>query len=225
MKMKNPKSPIRHTRQRFKFACQRFRKRRGIFALATCVLPHHHAKAAVTPPTVSLHTAKLAWNPVPQLDIQGYRVYVGTQSHQYTQTLNVGKVTTYPVNSLEFGKTYYFTVSAIGSTGLEGSSSTELVVTIAPPPLPVGGRISLNGSGKRDLQWTFPKSALGSSPEFIVYASPDLVNWSKFDTVTLAQSTGSDSQSLEFSWPVVITGPKMFFRITARNWMGEATKQ
>ena len=180
------------------------------------------AGAATTPP-VTLHTVNLGWDVVPDAGITGYKIYVGTQSQQYTESYDTGFQTTFSASGREFGKTYYFVVTAIGSTGLESVISDQLAVTVAPPPLPVGGQMVSNGSGQPGLQWTFPRSALDSSPAFIVQASSDLVNWTVVDTVLPGQSTGGDAQTLQFNWPVAITGNQKFYRLTARNWMGEST--
>ena len=69
----------------------------------------------------------------------------------------------------------------------------------------------------------FPKSALGSSPEFVVSASPDMVTWTEVDTILPAQASGGDALNLEFSWPMQVVGSQRFFRLTARNWMGNST--
>jgi hypothetical protein len=171
----------------------------------------------------TFHTIPLAWNAVPESGIQGYKVYVGTASRQYTQIYDAGTTPALSVAAMELGKTYYFAVKTIGGTGLESDFSTELVVKIAPPPLPVSGGISTNASGQTGLNWSFPVSALDSSPEFIVEASDNLVTWTQVDTVQPAQSIGGDSQTLRFSWPFAISGPRKFYRMTARNWLGAST--
>ena len=172
---------------------------------------------------VTLHTVPLAWNAATESGIQGYKVYVGTASQQYTQIYDAGTTPAFSVDALEFGKTYYFAVKTIGSTGLESDFSGELVVKIAPPSLPVSGGISMNGSGQNGLNWSYPTAALDSSPEFIVEASSDLVQWTQVGTVLPEQSTGGNSQTLQFSWPITISGPQKFYRLTAKNWMGAAT--
>ena len=177
-------------------------------------------------PVVTLHTLTLGWDAVSETGITGYRVHVGTQSRQYTGLHDTGLQTTFPVGGLEFGQTYYFVVSAIGSTGLESAVSDEIAVTVAPPPLPVGGRMVSNGSGQPSLQWTFRRADLGSSPAFIVQASSDLVHWTQVDTVLPGQATGGDAQNLQFAWPVAITtGNRMFYRLTAKNWVGQSVAQ
>lgn len=171
---------------------------------------------------LGLHTLRLGWVSAPEPDIASYRVQVGTRSKGYDTSYDAGPVTVFPISGLEFGKTYYFVVSAISRGGLEGDLSDELAVTIAPPPLPGGSRLVSSSNGSTGLQWTFPRSGLGSSPVFVVMESEDLVNWKAVDTVIPDQSTGGDLQSVHFSWPLQITGTKMFYRLTARNWMGES---
>ena len=171
----------------------------------------------------TLHSVTLQWDGVPETNIQGYRVHVGTVSKQYAQSYDSGAEVSYAVNDLEFGKTYYFAVGAIDNTGIEGALSAELVVTIAPPPLPGGTSISMDASGQPALQWTFPAADAGSAPDFIVYSSDDLVRWTVAGTIPVSGSTGGDGQSLHFSWPIQVTERRMFFRLTARNWMGDST--
>ncbi len=174
-------------------------------------------------PPVTLHGLNLAWNAVSGTNVTGYKVYVGTQSEQYTATYATGGGTTFPLTGLEFGRTYYLAVSAVGDTGVESSLSVELIVTIAPPPLPTGSQLRSTASGVLALEWTLPTSAIGSSPEFIVQASPDLVNWTQVATVLATDAVGGDKQSQRFSWSVPRTAGQMFYRLTAENWLGSST--
>jgi hypothetical protein len=80
-------------------------------------------------------TATLSWNApttntdgTPLTDLAGYKVYYGTKSRTYTNSTVIGKVTTYTIN-LASG-TYYFTVTAYDSTGLESTFSNEAAKTI-----------------------------------------------------------------------------------------------
>jgi fibronectin type 3 domain-containing protein len=171
----------------------------------------------------TLHMVTLAWDVNPEIDVSGYKVYMGTVSQQYSQTLDAGANTTLLVGSLEFGTTYYFAVSAINNASVESDLSSELVVTVAPPPLPMVAGILKSGSGQMGLNWSFLKTALGTLPEFVVSASQDLKVWTEVATIYLEQATGEDSQSLQFSWPIVVSGPRMFYRLTAMNWMGAST--
>ncbi len=177
------------------------------------------AQAVSTPQTLTL-----GWDANSQAGISGYRVHVGTQSRQYGASYNTGLATSFPVGNLEYGTTYYFAVSSLNGTGLESTVSEELAVTVARPSLPVGSRMTSAGVGQKGLQWTFPRSGLNTYPAFIVQASSDLVNWTQVATVLPEQATGGDAQSVQFDWPIATTGTQMFYRLTAKNWMGESTK-
>jgi len=167
-----------------------------------------------------LNPIKLGWNAVPETGIQGYKVYVGTASNQYTSTYSAGTSLSYTVPDRVLGTTYYFAVKAVGADGLESAYSQEMAVTIAPPPLPVGGGMTTNGSGQRTLNWTFPKAALISSPEFVIEQSTNLVNWTVAATVLPSASTGGTTLMANFSWPMATSGSRKFYRLTAKNWLG-----
>lgn len=199
-----------------------FIKSLTLLVVAAAAIQFGLAFAAVTPPAGK--TLTLSWNANPEPDLQGYYIYVGTQSGVYTQTLTAGKVTSIPIYQLQVGQTYYFAISAVGGTGLESSRSVELAVTIATPPLPTASQLSPNVGGGSVLLWTFPTSHMGSSPQFIIQASSDLVNWTQVATVSAANSLGGDGQTEHFSWPIpAATGGRKFYRLTATNWLGSST--
>jgi hypothetical protein len=57
-------------------------------------------------------TVSLAWDPVADSDLAGYRVYYGTAPGNYTQSVDVGNVTSTTINGLTDCTTYYFGVKA-----------------------------------------------------------------------------------------------------------------
>ena len=80
-----------------------------------------------SPPSAT--TATLAWNAVTDPSLSGYNVKVGTASGLYSRTITVGNVTSYTVDSLTNGTTYYFSVTAYNSAG-ESLPSNEVSKSI-----------------------------------------------------------------------------------------------
>jgi len=82
-------------------------------------------------------TATLNWTApsfntdgTPLTDLAGYKIYYGTSSQNYTSVASVGNVTTYVLNGLTDGVTYYFTVTAYNTAGVESSYSQEVSKTL-----------------------------------------------------------------------------------------------
>ncbi|HHL38973.1 MAG TPA: hypothetical protein ENJ37_00530 [Deltaproteobacteria bacterium] len=85
----------------------------------------------------SSSSATLTWSPpVTNTDgssltnLEGYMVYYGTRSRDYTAVVDVSNVTTYTVRGLTSGTTYFFTVTAYNSAGRESAYSNELYKVI-----------------------------------------------------------------------------------------------
>lgn len=58
-------------------------------------------------------------------DLAGFRVYYGTSSGSYPHSIDVGKVTTYPVPDLPRSVRYFFVVTAYNQVGVESDPSNE----------------------------------------------------------------------------------------------------
>ncbi len=71
-------------------------------------------------------TLTISWDPSPEPDISGYIVFVGESSEDYSSRIDVGNVTSYTVNNLEEGKTYYLAVKAVDYGGNESAFSDEI---------------------------------------------------------------------------------------------------
>ncbi|CUS36488.1 conserved hypothetical protein [Candidatus Nitrospira nitrosa] len=85
------------------------------------------AMTVSSPPSAT--TAILAWNGVTDPSLSGYNVKVGTASGLYSRTITVGNVTSYTVDSLTTGTTYYFAVTAYNGAG-ESQPSNEVSKSI-----------------------------------------------------------------------------------------------
>lgn len=177
--------------------------------------------AIVGPGTV--HSVTLAWDAVPEADIQGYKVHVGTQPGQYTQTLDAGTNLSHSVGNLAYGQTYYFSVRAVDAAGLESGYSPELTLSVKLPQLPPSATLAAIGTGPTGLQWSYPKSALTAHPDFIIESSTDLVSWSPAGTVAAHASTGSTATDVTYNFAVTRNGPQRFYRLSARNWLGDSS--
>src|SRR2546430_3783324 len=81
----------------------------------------------------------LAWDPA--YNAAGYRLYSGTTSGVYTQTIDVGNTTSTLVSNLILGQTYFFAVTACNTAGQKSALSNEIsyvggAPTPTPPPTP-----------------------------------------------------------------------------------------
>ena len=70
-------------------------------------------------------TKTLSWTAVADSSVLGYKVYWGTESHNYEANADAGPSPTYTVNGLTPGQTYFFAVSAYSSEG-ESALSAEV---------------------------------------------------------------------------------------------------
>ena len=82
------------------------------------------------PSLVFAGSATVRWQANTEPDLQEYRVYTGTSSRTYGTPVPVGKVTSYTINDLEEGITYYFAVTAVDTSGNESGFSQEVSKTI-----------------------------------------------------------------------------------------------
>lgn len=84
----------------------------------------------------------LAWNPSPDVNIAGYKIYYGGASRTYTNSVDVGNVTSTVITGLAEGTTYFFAATTYGADGVESDFSDEAVdvttnssSTVMPPPV------------------------------------------------------------------------------------------
>ena len=68
----------------------------------------------------------LIWDANTEPDLEGYKLYYGYASREYSYSIDVGNLTSYTVADLEAGETYYFTVTAYNSSGYESDYSDEV---------------------------------------------------------------------------------------------------
>lgn len=87
-------------------------------------------------------TATVSWNTNTEPDLASYKIYYGISARTgtdpkicgmcgYTNSVNVGKVTSYTFNSLTDGAAYYFSVSALDTSNNESLFSGQVSKTIS----------------------------------------------------------------------------------------------
>jgi Fibronectin type III domain len=104
----------------------------GLAVLALFAVPAH--AGSVT----------LSWDANSEPNVVGYTVYYGTQPGVYAFGKAVGNVTTWTVDNLPGGQTYYFALKAVSSDGLTSPLSEEVSTTLPAdaPAGPAGGTAS-----------------------------------------------------------------------------------
>jgi hypothetical protein len=184
------------------------------FAVAICLL-------GFGPPLeAGVVTATATWDANTEPDIDGYILSYGTQSGQYSNSIDVGNVTTWQV-ILSTGQRYYFAVRAYNSSGLFSPFSQEAFFDPpnAPPILTnPGNRISAEGS-PASLQLiaidpdgtTLTYGATGLPGGLSINATTGLISGTLSYTsagthsVTATASDGTLSASQVFTWTVTHT--------------------
>jgi hypothetical protein len=155
----------------------------------------------------------LQWDPNPEADLAGYRVYYGTSSGNYSHSLDVGNTTTCTVSNLQDGIPYYFAATAYDTSLAESEFSSEVVYgcgcafSISPDSQSFGssggaGTISLStGTGcswtaVSNVSWVIVTSNSSSSGSSRVYFSvaSNSSSSSRSGTLTVAGKTFNVNQ-------------------------------
>jgi hypothetical protein len=127
---------------------------------------------------------ELTWDPpggTLPTELAGYRVYYGTSSRDYSNTIDVGSVTDYVVANLDAGSTYYFAVTTLGINGDESAYSNEASKSLAQQFVLT---VNTSGSGA---------GAVTSSPSGINCTSSCAATYNAGTVVTLAAAPASGS--------------------------------
>ena len=115
-------------------------------------------------------SATLSWDApttnsdgTPLTDLAGYKIYYGTDSANYTEIIDTGNTTSYQVNNLTDGLTYYFAVTAYDTSGNESAFSNEVSKTIqsadtTPPQISGVYADNITTSGVA-INWTTDEAA------------------------------------------------------------------
>jgi hypothetical protein len=125
----------------------------------------------------------LEWDPNPEPTIAGYIVYIGSSSRNYSQVIDVGLHTSFPLTNLTAGITAFLAVTAYDVDRLESPFSDEIFYTppvngITAMTLPC--RLALADGSK----WIEVVGLPGQQCR--IAASSDLEKWEEVQFVTMA---------------------------------------
>jgi hypothetical protein len=167
--------------------------------------------------SLAARSVVLAWDPSDGTNvIAGYRIYRGGASGTYTNTIDVGNVTTATVSGLTEGATYYFAATAYDTSALESDFSNEISYRVptsgnTAPTLNPLNNLTLNegassqtvslsgiGSGATNESQTLTVTASSSNTGLIpapavTYTSPNATGSITFTPVAYAYGTATIS--------------------------------
>ena len=78
-------------------------------------------------PTARAAQVTLEWDPNPESNVAGYKLYYGFETGNYEHTVDVGNQTTYTVTGLEENQPVYFVVTCYNTSGTESGYSNQVV--------------------------------------------------------------------------------------------------
>jgi hypothetical protein len=88
---------------------------------------------------------RVSWIANSEADLEGYKVYYGVQSGTYYPAVDVGNVTSYQIDNVQNGTTYYIRVTAHDNSQNESGPSPEQSVSIpVPDTTPPTGNVAIN---------------------------------------------------------------------------------
>jgi len=79
----------------------------------------------------------ISWQANTEVDMTGYKIYYGIQPGVYSVIIDAGNVTSYPIENLTAGVTYYFTLTAYDQSGNESGYALEVPFMVEDTDPPV----------------------------------------------------------------------------------------
>ena len=172
---------------------------------------------------VAAETLSIQWDPNPEPEVVGYRVYIGSQPGIYDSQVDVGDVTTYNLGVVQAGRRYCFAVAAFFAGPTLGSKSVEVCTDaddVNQPPVlkspgnqssAVGAAVTLTlaGSDPEGLPITYSAKGLPAgltlNPNTGFISGTLTTVATSSVTVTVSDSVLTASQA--FSWAVSASAP------------------
>lgn len=123
-------------------------------------------------------TVSLAWDPSGEANVAGYVIHYGTQSGVYTNSVDVGNVTSASISVPADGSTYYFAATTYDSAGNTSAFSNETSYTTQAVIAD-----ALSQAGFANGQFGFNVSGVAGT-QYVVLASTNLITWVPVQTNT-----------------------------------------
>jgi hypothetical protein len=73
----------------------------------------------------------VAWDPNPEPEVAGYKIYYGTSPGSYTSSIDVGRATSAVISGLQDGVTYFFSAVAYDDSNNESGFSNEIAYAVS----------------------------------------------------------------------------------------------
>lgn len=147
-------------------------------------------------PVIASQSIVLAWMPSTDPEVDRYRIYSGTASHNYVNQVTVNNTNVATLSGLADAVTYYFAAVSVDSAGNESSLSDELAYTTPS----AAGLLTILPAA---TGW-FSFSVGGvDGYQYIVESSPNLKDWTVVQTNT---------SPFTVTVPAAPGAPKCFYR-------------
>lgn len=112
-------------------------------------------------------TVTLNWDPVPDTDLAGYKIYYGTSSNNYPNVVDVGNVTSYTLTNMADCTVFYFAVKAYDTADNHSALfSNELVGMARPTVVSTAPGTASQNSNNLDITITGTNFAANASVVF-----------------------------------------------------------
>lgn len=142
---------------------------------------------------------KLAWDPSPDKDIAGYRIYYGTTPSHYPNSIVVGNVTNATVSGLTNGVAYYFAIAAYTTNDMQSAYSNEVTYK------PAFSQLLARMTAARQMVLTI----LGQPGHvYAIEATQNLSTWS-----VIGNATPGAGGSVDFTDANAASFPRRFYRL------------
>ena len=167
----------------------------GVASLATLAISPAPPDDFVLRDVGSGGTLEAAWLPSPDPDLEGYKLFWGTASQTYTDSVTLGRVTSHRISGLQNGTRYYATTLAFDSTGHDGISAPEKSAVPGIVPAPPSGVAALPFYFGMRLTW-LPNTERDLAGYNLYRSTTSGSNYFQLNTALLPDSVYRDSSLL-----------------------------